>query len=237
MKADIIEIFSSVQGEGKFAGARQIFLRLAGCNLNCAYCDTAFAAAKFCDAAINGKKLPNPVDATDTAAIINAANAKTPCHSLSFTGGEQLLHTDFIKNLAEQTDIKIMLETNGTLPGKLRQIIDVADIVSMDIKLPSATGQNLWAQHGEFISIAKSKDLYFKVVIAADTPDAEFFAAADLIADYGGKNALLYLQPATPLREIAAPNMKKMFALQDYALQAGIDARILPQVHRFLNVP
>ena len=40
MKAPIIEIFSSFQGEGLLIGERQIFVRFAGCNLDCNYCDT-----------------------------------------------------------------------------------------------------------------------------------------------------------------------------------------------------
>ena len=40
MKAPIIEVFSSIQGEGLLIGRRQIFVRFAGCNLNCNYCDT-----------------------------------------------------------------------------------------------------------------------------------------------------------------------------------------------------
>lgn len=40
MKAYVSEVFSSIQGEGKLLGRRQIFVRFSGCNLNCNYCDT-----------------------------------------------------------------------------------------------------------------------------------------------------------------------------------------------------
>ena len=40
LEAPIVEIFSSIQGEGLLVGRRQIFVRFAGCNLDCNYCDT-----------------------------------------------------------------------------------------------------------------------------------------------------------------------------------------------------
>ena len=47
-KADLVEIFSSVQGEGLLVGVRQIFLRFPDCNLACRYCDTDFARSPEC---------------------------------------------------------------------------------------------------------------------------------------------------------------------------------------------
>ena len=43
MTAPIVELFSSLQGEGLLVGERQVFVRFAGCNLECAYCDTPAA--------------------------------------------------------------------------------------------------------------------------------------------------------------------------------------------------
>ena len=45
-RADLIEVFSSYQGEGLFLGAKQIFIRFADCNLNCTFCDTPKDAVK-----------------------------------------------------------------------------------------------------------------------------------------------------------------------------------------------
>ena len=109
MKAPIIEIFSSFQGEGLFIGQRQIFVRFAGCNLNCSYCDTNDSKSEK-----SGKLMT--VD--DVLAAIE--NVRTPdCHVISFTGGEPSLYPEFINEVARQTDLKILLETNGTLPEKI----------------------------------------------------------------------------------------------------------------------
>ena len=125
MKAPIIEIFSSFQGEGLFIGQRQIFVRFAGCNLNCSYCDTNDSKSEK-----SGKLM------TVDEVLAAIENVRTPdCHVISFTGGEPSLYPEFINEVARQTDLKILLETNGTLPEKIDSI-EKLDIVSLDIKLP-----------------------------------------------------------------------------------------------------
>ena len=73
---------------------------------------------------------------------------------MSLTGGEPLLQVDFIKNLApkiKERGLKVYLETNGTMPERLSEIIGHVDTVAMDVKLPSISGTSrpaLGAQEG-----------------------------------------------------------------------------------------
>ena len=109
MKARINEIFSSFQGEGKLIGRRQVFVRFSGCNLECSYCDTPLS------------KNPDYGDLFSTEELFNSIdNLITPdFHSISFTGGEPLLHADFIKEFLEEYNFNCLLETNGSLPDQI----------------------------------------------------------------------------------------------------------------------
>ena len=125
MKAPIIEIFSSFQGEGLLIGERQIFVRFAGCNLNCNYCDTDDSKSE------KSGVLMTPDEVTDKIKKLITPD----CRTISFTGGEPSLYPDFISEVSKNFDLKIMLETNGTLPDNIDSI-ERLDIVSLDIKLP-----------------------------------------------------------------------------------------------------
>ena len=240
--ANVIEIFSSVQGEGKYIGCRQIFIRLADCNLNCAYCDTNFARADFCRVetaagSMTFRNVKNPLQAEQVAEIVKNFCRDVPTQAVSFTGGEPLLHWQFIRDVAsliKSFGTKIFLETNGTLSAEFSKIRDAVDIISMDIKLPSLGG-NFFDAHKKFLTAAQSKDLYIKIVIADLTTTEEFLSAVELIATVD-TNILLIVQPVTPVGKVCAPSAEKILSLQAAALQRLSNVRVIPQTHRLIAV-
>ena len=241
MKENLIEIFSSIQGEGKYVGCRQVFVRFEGCNLDCRYCDTENTPGSHavCQSETHAGsrefvELPNPLTVDTVAAKINDMLQEVPHQAISFTGGEPLLHADFIKALAGQVQVKFFLETNGTLDQQLADCIDVCDIISMDIKLPSVVSQSQWEAHRRFIAIARQKDLYIKLVVAAETTMAEFRQAVDLVAETAPET-LFIIQPVTPFGGCQAASPEQILQCQNYALSKLADVRVIPQTHKMIG--
>lgn len=238
----VIEIFSSAQGEGKYIGCRQIFVRLADCNLHCAYCDTNFSRADFCNVETSAgsmefTQIKNPT-ANEVVDIVKNFSAQVPTHSVSFTGGEPLLSWQFILDVATKLkkvcDVKIFLETNGTLTNELKKVLSVIDIISMDIKFSSVTGLNLFARHEEFLQIAREKDLYVKAVISQETSQEEFLQAVELVAKISPE-ILFIIQPVTPVGNVKAASPQKILDFQALALKNLSDVRIIPQTHKIIG--
>lgn len=241
MDNNIIEIFSSVQGEGKYVGCRQVFVRFEGCNLNCRYCDTenrpnghAYCMFEKSAGSRSFEEVPNPLTEDVAVEKIRKLLEAAPHHSVSFTGGEPLLHGEFIRRISEKLDVPVFLETNGTWPEKLEEIIDCVDIISMDIKLPSVVGQELWEVHRRFLETASKRDCYVKMVISEETTDEEFRHAVDMLAGFS-KDMLLILQPVTPFGGCKAAAPERMLEVQAYALRYLKDVRVIPQTHRMMG--
>lgn len=245
MDFGISEIFSSVQGEGKYVGCRQLFIRLIGCNMDCPYCDTnTLAHVKSVPClleAVNGYQgkleLANPVKIEDVLPYIKY-RLQFPHHSVSITGGEPLLFTDFIRMLADEIksfNVPLFLETNGTLPEQLKKVIDIVDIISMDMKLPSDVQKEYWQAHENFLRIAAQKDVYVKIVVSHQSKEEDFIKAIDIIKNIN-ENILLVLQPITPLGGLQEAPPQKMLEWQDLAMRTLRNVRVIPQTHRLLNL-
>lgn len=106
-KYRVNEIFYSLQGEGFWAGTPMVFVRLAGCNLRCAFCDTEFDSFKMMT---RGEIL----EAAENMGF--RPEEGSPARVL-FTGGEPLLQLDLeLAQAFHDADYLIHLETNGTIP-------------------------------------------------------------------------------------------------------------------------
>jgi len=232
MKTHINEIFSSIQGEGILIGRRQIFVRFSGCNLDCNYCDTSKSRNPILGDLITKEELINKIN-----------NLITPdFHSISLTGGEPLLHSNFIKEFLEQKEYKTLLETNGTLPGELKKIAGLLDYVSLDIKLPeheaSKNWDNLFGLELKSIKLLRDEEIntYCKVVVMPETKVDMIGLIASKIAEevQNTPKFSIVIQPVSPLK-LWVDNSDKLFEI---SAEVGkyINVLTIPQVHKLLNV-
>jgi len=238
-KGWVQEIFASIQGEGLYCGRRQTFVRFAGCNLDCDYCDTPAArdpqpALCRIETGPASGKLDETLNPIDAAAVVSAC-ARLGSDTVTITGGEPLVQPEFLLDLAcklRQGGYRIHLETNGTLPSQLEQVIKWIDVVAMDMKLPSAAGlEAQWATHAEFLKAASSTEVFVKAVVSDNTGEDEIRTCAQITAGVDGSIPLV-IQPAwgKPINGVT------LVRLQQAALDKLADVRVIPQCHRILGL-
>ena len=177
----VVELFHSIQGEGVLAGVPSIFVRLAGCNLRCVWCDTAYARDPGAGEAIGLAELVRRVGAFPTRFVV-------------LTGGEPMLATG-LPELAAALRAQgrhITIETNGTRPPA-----GIAcDLASISPKLRHAAAQGD-AQPIDFAMLAAWVEEYefqLKFVVAAPQDVDE---VCDILARIG--------QPVRPERVLLMP--------------------------------
>lgn len=213
--ARINEIFYSYQGEGPYQGLPQVFIRFSGCNLGCNFCDTDHSFYRE----YSVEQLLNQIPDVEV-------------HSISITGGEPLCQVDFLAELLPRLGRKIYLETNGTLVEGLKRVLPFVDIIAMDFKLPSSTGQRaFWDEHREFLKIGLVKDIFVKVVITENTTLEDWKIAVDIMASTAPES-LLVIQPVEP----DGTSWVKLYRFRDYALKRLKNVQIIPQMHKVLGI-
>ncbi len=228
MNAKIFEIFSSIQGEGPYTGVNQIFVRFFECHMHCVWCDTP-------DSIGDGKREYKEYSLEQLMQEVKPFIADS--HSVSLTGGEPLLQADFIKAFIpyiREAGLKVYLETSGVLHQPLRSLIEDVDIISMDFKLPSSTQcRSFWKEHEEFLKIASTREVFVKAVIASQTDFEDLKTAVAIIEKVNPATSFI-LQPNT--FDLARGVSKKCLEFQEYCLQYLPNVRVMPQMHKFLNM-
>ncbi len=218
----IKEIFTSIQGEGLYVGAKQLFIRFSGCNLKCNYCDTNHEQGVTCY---------TPVQLVESLNNYDLENL----HSISFTGGEPLLHAVFLEDFLPLCAKKVYLETNGTLLEPFAKLARFVDIAAVDIKLDSVSNQGaLFKTHDTFIALAVKNNIetFAKVIFDNNIDDGEIKECCAICKKH---SIPLIIQPKMTGNKMALCS-DELIKIFDKFLFQYQDVRLIPQVHKFMCV-
>lgn len=156
MSFNVAELFCSINGEGLRAGELAVFVRLAGCNLSCGYCDTAWANE------------PGVLAKSMTAQEIAGAVLNFGVKNVTLTGGEPLL-ADGIGGLFEllgEKGLSAEVETNGSVSIARYEDLRFRPRFTLDYKLPGSgmerfmlTDNYRWLRQGDTVKfVCQSKE-------------------------------------------------------------------------------
>lgn len=207
----IAETFLSIQGESTHAGSLCFFIRLAGCNLNCKYCDTRYAR--------------NPEDGTPVSIreLLDLA-VDSGADMVEITGGEPLTQKDtalLAKALLDK-NFCVLLETNGSLPI---DSMPAGVVRIMDCKAPSS-GESDKTNISNFYSLNENDEVKF---VISDFEDFKY--SVDMINKHGvyKKTKNIIFSPAWGLldpRELA-----------EWIIKEKPPARMQLQMHKYIWGP
>ncbi len=231
-ETEISEIFSSLQGEGPYLGVKQIFVRFGRCNMHCVYCDEL---DKMKEEVFSIYSLDGLI-----RTIADFENEKGQHHSVSLTGGEPLFYTPFLKNLLpklKEKGLTTYLETNGTLPKELEEVIRWCDIIAMDMKPSSSTGDRAFEkEHEEFLKIAIRKEVFVKVVVTAATRTEEIQRCVAIVRGINPRIPFIF----QPLSDAFGINVRSLELIEKsffgIAQESLADVRVIPQMHKIWGV-
>ncbi|MDR2869209.1 MAG: 7-carboxy-7-deazaguanine synthase QueE [Deferribacteraceae bacterium] len=228
MQASIVEVFDSIQGEGRYIGSRQLFVRVSGCPLSCPYCDTDHTAQP--SFAIGNQMLANPASASDVAAAIRATYDLTCYHSISFTGGEPLLYPSFLAEMAKllHKDVQFFLETSGYDPRQLLEVAANFDYISVDLKTHVPDFEKHADKLLSAIGLLKQAQTYVKLPLSTKDDEAVAISAA-LFKKYAINQ--VWLQPVDNVY-----NIEQVLAWQGTLAKHGVKARFVPQLHKLIGI-
>jgi 7-carboxy-7-deazaguanine synthase len=220
----LIELYKSVQGESSFTGLPCIFVRFAGCNLRCAWCDSEYT--------FGGGK---PFTQEEVLAQIETL---APCKLVEFTGGEPMLQARELlplMNVLLARGYTLMMETSGERPLEL---VPKAVHKIVDVKCPGAGAAANSFRLSNLDALTQRDEVKFVLSDRADYDFARaFMAEHDLRRRVGG----ILFSPAfakspSPLRTTDNATLDPR-TLVEWMMADGVDARLSLQIHKFIWEP
>ncbi len=202
---NVSEIFRSIQGESSFAGLPCVFIRLAGCNLRCRYCDTQYA--------LEGG---DPMSLDEITRQVKAFGVDL----VEVTGGEPLFQNETPDLVAALLKLghKVLVETNGSMDVS---VLPEEAVRIMDIKCPSS-GENHRVLWENVWKLSPKDEVKF---VIADKLDYEW--AVGIITDQlTHRNIKILL--STVYGELPPRNLVK------WMLEDRVKARFQLQLHKYV---
>jgi 7-carboxy-7-deazaguanine synthase len=205
----INEIFKSIQGESTYAGLPCTFIRLAGCNLRCTYCDTNYAY-------YHGKELSDG----KILSKIKEYGVKL----IEFTGGEPLLQEEtpqLLKTLLDK-DYRVLIETNGSICiGCLDKRLNVI----MDYKTPkSGMSERMRVENFKFLK--KSDQIKFVLM-----DESDYIWAKDIIVKHNLLDRFDNILMSPAYGELSPK------PLVSWILRDNLPVRVQLQIHKYIWAP
>lgn len=202
------EVYASVQGESTHAGRPCVFVRIAGCNLRCTWCDSTFTFTGGDHRSID-----------DVVQEVVAFGIRL----VEVTGGEPLVHRqvpELIRRLQEK-ECEVLVETSGSIDISL--VPDGAKVI-MDLKPPDSgeVEANLWANLGR---LRPGDELKF---VLASRRDYEW--SRDVVRKYDLEGALPVL--FSPVHGRLIPSEIAKWLVED-----KLDVRLQLQLHKLIWPP
>lgn len=247
--ANLVEVFSAIQGEGLNVGTRQIFIRFGKCDLRCHFCDSdhTWETNPQCRIEITpGQRdfqfYDNPVEESQLLAWIQKQHQGQGHDSISLTGGEPLLHAKFLKSFLPQlrqlTFLPIYIETGGHRPQQLSLVLPYLNSVGMDLKLPSVSGEQRWQAHKDCLQRCwdAQKEVFAKLIVSNQTSWQDLEQARHLVAEISPYIPII-LQPVTPVsgEGMTPPSSEQVLSWQSWMKQSLSMVRVIPQTHKLMG--
>ncbi|HTW46985.1 MAG TPA: radical SAM protein [Acidobacteriaceae bacterium] len=219
----LIEIYKSIQGESSFAGVPCIFVRLAGCNLRCAWCDSEYTFT-------GGYKLSEDE-------VVAEIEKLAPVRLIEFTGGEPMLQERELIPLMERllgSGYELMIETSGERP---LERVPAAVHKIVDVKCPGS-GEGNSFRLANLDRLTARDEVKFVLLNRADYEFARDFIRTHALGTRAGQILLSPAFSKTPTPERTADNaLLDPRELVEWMLEDGLPARLSLQIHKFVWEP